>query len=990
MTAIFHSKGSSLNSRSVMSALATAMIIFFGPTGKSAFAEDLDIPAAQARYDQQRAESDQAKRVFDQEDAVHNNLQAQLNEAERREARAEQSLDNARSSLLRIERDITQTESEISRLEIDLDQLSRQRDDASRDLSLLRRRADDLSNQRDELQRDVRRLERRLDELRDSPRSGAWTCCSVDRGWEEHSRGHCATNSDRTAAQEAAQSQCLAVHAACEQSRCEQPDDPEIERVRRQLENAQNDLRDAENRLASAQQSINEQERRIRDTDYRISQAERAITQARSSMNQLRSDRLSAQSLISTEERTLSRAQSDSRDAQFILDRHTPTLEAARREWQQQESEAHTAYNYLQRVIANYNAALNQVLANAERAAAQHSNQEALERAPGIAESTGQRDAQTAGDAKGSAEGGARDFARGYKAGRESASSNPRLAASYQQGRKIGEATADEKAHKEDFPVAYNNEWDQIMAKAPENNVAIDITNQTSTDPGDTGADLDPRKKPVGNVPSPGFSFPQEPAYGLPVAGTPSHSTPAADFRYRSYPCTGLQLPEFEPKCRGHYDLTYSRQFASQFGSFFRQAYTASFNGSVKTYYDAALARAYDQSRATGEEQGGKDQGTLDGFAASLPQARARQTQLGQAAVRNLLTTGHLLIVREVKLVEESGDGLFASGDRAKLKITLDNYGQKSAPLGKLRVRITGKTNADVLTFEIRDLPALAANTRTTLIGAVAAKISRAKAQSKIALQGIIEQKVSDGTYTELEPISPEAEIRFPLEMQALTLSKKPKVGEEVAARVKLTNNTNEALGPKELFLASDPATVTFRGLPGATPDVGPGESVELDVNVKPGVWVTDDIPVNVLSTTRDQGGGAESTQIFPQIINVDRSAVLALKDQSGQPVPSGVLDAVAGKTLYFKVQFKYLANTALPGPFIVKYTQSSDPGIRPTNNSTTGVNYGNWNPRRTAEPINFGFDIPQSLRGKSGYIMIQLNEGSVATHALQIGLRVK
>jgi hypothetical protein len=175
-----------------------------------------------------------------------------------------------------------------------------------------------------------------------------------------------------------------------------------------------------------------------------------------------------------------------------------------------------------------------------------------------------------------------------------------------------------------------------------------------------------------------------------------------------------------------------------------------------------------------------------------------------------------------------------------------------------------------------------------------------------------------------------------------------------------------------------------------ATPEVAPGQTVDLDVNVKPGVWVSDDIPVNVLSTTQGVEGVASSTQVFPKAILVERNGVLALKDNNGQPVPSGVLEAVAGQTLRFTVQFKFLATSNLPGPFAVRYTQASDPAIRPANNSTTGVNYGSYGPGRVSEPVNFAFDIPQSMRGKSGYIMIQLDDGPTATHALQVQILVR
>lgn len=953
-------------------------------------AEDLDVPAAQARYDRERTEADRAKSLYDRELQTHTTLERQLNNAEAEETSAERALNAARLELDRIDRDINRVTTEIDQLRFDRDRYNRQRNDAAAELPDLKRRRDQLADEKQDLQRAVREMERTIRDIENSPRTGPWTCCYVDRGWEEHSGGHCADDRDKSAAMRLAEEECLSVHGNCELSSCEQPEPPELADMRRQLEFLRNDLSDVERRLATAENNVTSKEREIRDLDGQISQTERSIASKQSELNQLRSNRTSTLNRISIAERDLRDARDNVRLAQQALDRHQPALDAARRDWNLAESEAQTAWNYLQQVIANYNAALNRVLARADAEATQHSAREAGDRAPETSENHGRRDARSVGEAAGAKEGAERDLARGYRIGRQEGASNPSLANAYNTGKNLGAQIAENKAGAEDFPRGYNDALDRLLGGAPELTSTVDITDSIGTEPGDNGRDIDPRKKPIGSVTDPGYTPPSEPAYQVPTAGNPSFSTPAADFRYRQYPCSGLPLVEFEPKCREQYDATYRSKFGSSYNSTYISSYRQTFANNVRSHYDQALARSYDESRIQGMQTGATHQGTLDGFAQSLPAARDRQYNEGTRSVAALLATGHLLIVRQITLVEPSGDGLFSSGETAKLRVVIDNYGLKSSPKSKLRVRIASKTNVGSINFDLRELPALAANTRTTLEGVVSAKIAAAVARSKAQLIGSLEIKPEGGAYTELERMQPEAEIRFPLEITGLTLAKIPRVDEEVAAKLRIVNNTASTLDAKEIVLGTNPAIVSFPGGPFQTTAVDAGATSEVDVKVKPGIWVSDDIPVNVLGQVKEAAGVVTTEQIFPQLIALQRNGSLLLKDRLGQPVPSGTLDAIAGQTIRFKVQFKFLSDRRQPGPFVVRYTQASDPAIRPANNSTISVNYGSWAPGSTASPIDFAFDIPVSLRGKDGWIMIQLNDGNSPAHALQIKLRIR
>jgi predicted nucleic acid-binding Zn-ribbon protein len=973
--------------RFVRSALLFSL--FLGTPGRL-LAEDLDVPRARTAYNQARAEADRAKTLYDREVQIDNGLKEDVADARSREESARRELDNAKDRLSDIERQISNTETEISELRFDRDRFTRLRADAARDIPDLRRKRDNLKTEAADLERAIREIQREIDRLQNLPGDGPWTVCFADRGHEEHSGGHCATDRDKTAASEAAKADCLAVHGECRQWSAEQPDPPELAQLIRQRDDLKRDLANTERDLNSAENELTSKENEVRDLDNKITQTERQIVTKQSTLASLRDDRIDLRSRITTLEGTYRSRQNDTRDAELALQRHQGVLDNARFDWQRQESEAQTAFNYLQQVIANYNAALNRVLAQADAAASQHSDREAGERAPQAGSTHGKSDARTIGEERGTLDGQARESARGYRDGRQNASTAPSLENSYRTGKVEGERQADAKAFAESFPKGYNDLLDQRLSQAPDNSAVVDITERISDEPGENGQDIDPRKKAIGNVLPPNFGLPNDPVYNVPVAGQPVFNSPAADFRYRNYPCTGLPLPEFEPRCRERYDATYASAFTSGYRGIYTRSYQSSFNGDVQSHYDAALGRTYDASLQAGRQSGAKDQGILDGFATSLAGAVTRQYAAGQQAARNLLDSGHLIIVRQVTLTEESGDKLFSSGDRAKLQLVLDNYGKMASPRTKVRVRITGKTNAEALTFEIRDLPALAGNTRTTLQGVVAAKISAAPTGAKVSLDGVVEFRRADGTYAELEKIAPSAVIKFPLEIQALTLAKKPRVDEEVAAKLKVVNNTEAELPESKLALSSAPNIVAFPNTPATIPALAPGASVEVDVKVKPGVWVGDGVPVNVLGTVKDVGGLAEVVQLFPQIINIDRNASLLLQDRLGNPAPTGIIDAVAGSIVQFKVKFNFLSTVRQPGPFVVRYTQSSDPAMRPANNSTISVNYGSWSPGTTTTPINFAFNVPQTLSGKEGWILIQLDDGARAIHVLQVRVRVR
>ena len=953
------------------------------------FAQDLDVPRAQARYNQEQAEADRAESVLNREQSTLNSLESQRQSASSRETQAKRNLDTATAELTNIDRRITQNESDITSLQFERDRLVRQRQDLSSDIPTLRRDRDRYEDRRDEIQNEVRSLERRIADLENDPRTGNWTCCYVDRGFEEHSGGHCSTNSSRSTAASEAETECRNYHD-CRLSSCEQEEPAELERLRQQLSDRRSELQTAERRLSDAQSDLSNAERELSNIDSRITQNERSISTKQSELSSLRSSRSSAQSRIASAERDLRSAQDDVRTAQVAVDRQSSVVSSARSTYNREESEAQSALAYLQQVTANYNAALSRVLSKADQDATAHSKREADDRSASESTAQGNKDARTSGEAKGAKDGAERDFARGYKTGREQASSNSSLSNSYQSGLNNGSRLADMKAREEDFPRGYNDALRELLGGKPSNTATIDITDSVDQSPGDDGAVLDPKDKTIGSVLGPIFETPVEPAYSLPMPGNPTFTTPSPDYRNRVYPCSGLQLPEFEPKCRERYDQTYVSSFRSGYASSYAAGYRSTFSSQVKGFYDATLAIQYNAELDRGRTTGATQQGTLDGFARDLPAAKVRQYQAGRNDLLDSLSSGHLIVVREASFTQVGEDGLFSSGEQAKLRLVIDNFGKKASPLGAVRLKVASKSNLEKLTFELRELPALEGDTRTILEGVVAGQISSAPAKSLFKVAGQVDLKNQSGTFAALKTVTVEQQIRFPVEIQSITLAKKPKINEEVDANVTFVNNTLKASTDLELSMSTSPSFVSFAGGPYKLPGIEPGQSNSVAIKLKPGVWVADDIPVNFIGALKDADGELSTSQVFPQNISILRNGTLILKDRLGQVVPSGTLEARAGQILQFKVQFKFTGTQREPGPFVVRYTQASDPLIRPANNSTISVNYGSWGPGSTPQPADFAFSIPASLQGKTGWILIQLDDGSSPAQALQIGLNFR
>ena len=121
----------------------------------------------------------------------------------------------------------------------------------------------------------------------------------------------------------------------------------------------------------------------------------------------------------------------------------------------------------------------------------------------------------------------------------------------------------------------------------------------------------------------------------------------------------------------------------------------------------------------------------------------------------------------------------------------------------------------------------------------------------------------------------------------------------------------------------------------------------------------------------------------------MDRFGSLLLFDTNGNPVPTGTLNVRAGEKVSFLVQLKG-NQVASTGPVKIEPTLTSDPSIALAGGSQSTVNYGMLGAGFTGEKYRYIFNVPESQKGKSGYVMIQLSEGSQAIHALQVLLNIQ
>lgn len=859
---------------------------------------DLNVPAAQAKYDAQRAIADRAKARMEERERDYRRVEGEYFDAVGREKQAQATLDAAQRRLSELNSTISSYESDLVRIQSTIDDYDRQQ----------------------------RRLE---SEVRD--------------------RRHDLADVDR--------------ELFLEKSK-PTPDAAKVAQLESRHENLESQIRDLERRID-----------RIQDD---IADARRQYSQKQNELAQANRDRQQQLFVINDCQDEVRRAGDFVRLCQSRLSEAKSTFIFAQSEFQQEDRLAQQAYAYLQAVIANYNRERDKVVAAATAAGNRDGGREAQERAPAPGTSEGKAFAAAKGFEVGSAEGRARDRAQGYREGREKGDQIPEVAAYYEKGFKSGREWADSKAAKEDLPRGYNLALTALLSNEPARKITLDISETSPGDAGGGGVELSAKPKVVGSVAEPAYVMPGTPAYAVPAVGTVSVTVPTRDNRYFSAPCQVVILPEFGPLCAKVYDDSYASGYQSVYRSVYSQSFAAAFGENIKAAYDAALALVNAQELREGLAQGALDRGVLVGYAKRLPDAVAEQFAAGEEAFRAQMLTGYLPIVRSLDLVDTNGDGLFTPGETAKLRLVLDNYGGQATPNAQFKARITKLVGLEGVTTSLRDLPAIAAETRATIDGVVGARVAVLPAKQKIRIEGVVEGgSLAFG-------FAVEKEVHFPIELEAVTLSKKAKIGETVSATFRYRNLTKERSVESKVTLSAKPAVVAITSDKLMVPAIEPGQTVDVTAPLKPGMWVGENTDVPFYSEME------KFTQPFWQGLSLDRDGALLLFDTQGLPIPTSTLVVAAGSVVSFQAQFKYLRNYNLNGPFYVQASSTSQPTITAASGSTTGVNYGAFGPGSTASKIRFSYNVPKSLAGKKEWVMVTLYNNGAVLHALQVYLDVR
>jgi predicted nucleic acid-binding Zn-ribbon protein len=900
-----------------------------------AAAQDLDVNRARQRYDQQRQVADQAEQNSNEHKRDYDRKKSDLD-------RALSDMQNARQRVRDLERDerdldieIAQLERTISNLASEIPALESERSGLQSQLDQARARRTNLQARQSKLNGDIADLNRRIAALEaETP-----------------------------------------------------PPEARIQKLKDQRAEKQTTLNEVNQNLTQNNQRINRLTNQISNLTQRINQKTSELRNARNLLPRKRSDLDRVRQQLRTARNDLQRAEDRHQDAEQVANRAWNDYQTAYNQWQSEEAIASDRWDYLQEVIRNYNAERDRILANARSTGSSDGSQEASTRFSNAGASEGEADGHREGTSEGTIDGKKREYVDGYTQGRAEASSNASLRTAYNAGIASGTAIANDKAHKEDYPVGFNDAYNAKIGTRPANDLTIDISDSLPSDPGGNGQDLTGANKRPGHVEAPAFGFPRTPAVDPPRSGNPNFSVPPNNGRFNRAPCGSLRLPEFESECRQLYNSHYSSAYNSRYSSIYVANYRSSFNTEADRAYRAALAATYATERKRGMEEGAQEQGVLDGFAARYPTAKIDEYAKGESDFAQQLQGAHLLVVRSVKFVDESGDGVSAPGEGAKIVLTVDNLGLEASPKEGTRFVVEGKSKLSTVNFEIRDLPAFPANTRVELVGVLAAKVATEFAKEKFSLSGRIERKTSSG-YIPFHSVTAEGTTHFPLELDAVTIPK-VNIGSTTTGQFTFKNLSNKTVAASKLALGSRDDEVEIVSEELELPELAPGESTTLDVEVKPSYWVGSTTAVKFKAQVDDEVS-VRTTQSFLQNVEVNRDAAIKLMDRFGQLKTDPVFDVVAGSTVTFLVNMDFLATSRRQGPFTLEYWEKSHQSMRHGNGSTTRISYGSWSPGTNGSPSRMSWVIPQELKGQQAWVKIRMLDNRSISHALKVRFNVK
>lgn len=963
--------------RSIFSAVAGLCLL----TSATAFSVDYDYERAQRAWEDRDRQLDAADAELSRQLNALQPLQQRVNNAQNQ-------VDSYTDTLRRLRDEQRNTEIELNNNRSLLERQRTQRDnhvrllaDAEADLRDAEQRRRNLADDIAQGERDLAQLDRRIRDLENQPSDGPWTCNYVDRGSEEHSGGHPATNDDRATAEDEAEASCLAVHGSCELWQCTQPDSNELTRLRRQRDNLAENLDRKRNNLNSIDREVSDlrsEVQRIRSdiaaTDRNISDTETRIRNFETRLSNIRFE-------ISDAELSLGRARDTLADARSARDRQQQIVDQAQVNRDAAFREERSAYAYYQEVLANYNRAYDAAVAAGRSGGISHGDREGLDRGTPVGRTDGDRNGTQNGNNAGLSHSREIATARGYNHGLTNGGTDASLAANYREGLGNGAAAARSKAMAEDYPRAYNNRLNEVFAAAPSSSAEYDITDELPTLPGDVGPLQDPTPKQIGTGRVPSYSQRGEPAVDIPQPGTPGMTIPTVDRRFFAPTCGGEPLPVFNRACLDSYGSNYNGGYDAGYRRHYVAAYQPAFRTSAEAAYTSARQTQHPDLFTTNAQQGARDKGTLDGFANTLPGARVQAEREGIAAVATLRGQGFMPLLRTVSLVQAVDDGNMSPGEAVKVEIVLDNYGFKNAAHEKLQIRLSDVNNARFSVL-IRKLPAITADTRVTLTGVLTGAAAEAAGNS-LSLKAVLEEVQADGTGTPLDEATFTAGIRMPLELTAVTFGGPLRIGTAAEAVMAFKNNTNSSLEALTMPFSLNGEGLTTTATSVDTPVLSGGETTQIRVPVTPTEFASTSIPVGFVLQAGSIAGSTAVTITKNVGVLVSRTGQLELCVPTCGGAVNLPLHVRAGGTLSLSTQFRFTGTQA--GTFEFGKLSQSDNRITSANNSTFRVGPSQWGPGSSPYAATFGYTIPAALRGTTQWVTLYVKAGSTRIQTLRI-----
>jgi predicted nucleic acid-binding Zn-ribbon protein len=947
-------------------------------------AQDIDVERARQAYLADKAKADEAQVVMQRERSELTPYFQRLEQAKLQVERAENAVNHQRNRLAQVDANIATLQTEISNLRSNVQSLQSREDRLESDIRDKREDENRVLRQIDQLELEIERLKDRIRDLESHSSEAPWVCTFVDRGHEEHRNGHKGHGIARADAAAEAKSACEAVHGTCELSSCEKLEVPELAQLRRELRDEQerlitlrNNLRNIRTQITDLQQDVQQARRDIQQAQSRLSSAQDRLETARSNRQLIVFDVQQAQS-------ELQLARSQQSEAQGALNAARGPYDRAVADFNAKSAKAKQSNDYLQQVIANYNAVKQQIVDRAKAAGQDHGVVEATKRGTSMGAAAGSEEGAADGAKKGTVDGMQLAAGKGYREGFQNPQVNAEAAASFQSGVVLGADWAKAKAKSEDFPKSFNESALAALASVPLKTETVDISESISTNEGGNGVDLTGVMLAPVQKPAPVFALPSDPIASAPQNKVPQISVPAPSHSESQPPCSNLPRPEFVKLCNDEYVSSYDATFQTKYRSEYAGSFGFAYNPASTSSYMAKFNAQYESSQVKGVLDGARDKGVVQGFADAIAAAQQAEKEAGVAHFASQRSQGHMLDVEAAEISEEIPDGVITPNEGLKLKLVIDNHGNEPSPLSRFEIKVLEVVGGKELNIDVRQLPALAANTRTELLGVVKLKNAGLKAGDKVTLKGAL---IRNGV--EILAFESNGATHFPVEITDIKIDRTPRVNEAVGATVVIKNMSNKEQTDSQLKIHTVPKVVTVTNGLVKIDKLQAGQTIEHKIQITPGVWVSEAAPVKFLGDLLDAQSQLLISQAIEKIVAVKRNAMVDLKAVVGGTISQPIV-VKAGSRLVIRASAKLLATSAMPGPFVLRYTRASHDSIKPANNSTVSINYGSLTPNSQPSSVDFTFDIPADLKGQKGWVMLQLDEGAAASHAPQIYLDIQ